>query len=427
MAKRLVGLVAVLVLVAGGAAALFVARTPAGTEVAGTAPPGEGTATYQCAMHPEIVAHEPGLCPICQMKLQRVDVPGSGGDAPAGRLHEGEPSSGERKIVVYRHPMRPDVTSPVPAKDEMGMDYVAVYEDDARGEATSDVPGHAPFTLSTERQQLIGVTRGTVERRALEVEIRAVGRVAYDPALYQAVVEYREALRSKTEIRRSTLSEAQRGADAIVRGARLKLRQQGLSEAQIQQIGSSGRDPVELLLPGEAVWVYAQIYEYEAPLVAPGQTMIITAPSQPGRRFTATVAAIDPILDPMTRTVRVRGLVATPDASLRPESFVEVKIRVPLGERLAVPEEAVLDTGEHQIVFVVENGGSFEPRSVELGREAQGYYEVVSGLAAGEEVVTSANFLIDSESRFRAAVAAFQRTGGRGDAPPAATGAHSRH
>jgi Cu(I)/Ag(I) efflux system membrane fusion protein len=228
--------------------------------------------------------------------------------------------------------------------------------------------------------------------------------------LYQAVVEYREALRSKGQVARSTLAEAHDGADAIVRGARLKLRQQGLSEAQIRDLAGRSADPVELLLPGESVWVYAQVYEYEAALVVPGQTMIVTTPSYPGRSFSAKVVAIDPILDPMTRTVRVRGLVSSAGAILRPESFVDVKIRVALGEKIALPQEAVLDTGEHQIVFVVRGEGRFEPRSVELGRDASGYYEVLSGLAEGDEVVTSANFLIDSESRFRSALASFKST-----------------
>ncbi len=408
MAKRIV-LVLVL-LAAAGVAGLYAAgmlERAASPSMAEQAEKG----VYQCAMHPQIVSDKPGICPICQMKLQRVDEPGTAnaGDAP-GEVH------GERKIIAYRHPMRADVTSPVPAKDEMGMAYTPVYEDEASASVTGDVPGHAPFSLSTERQQLIGVTRGKVERRALEVEIRAVGRVAYDPMLYQAVVEYREALRSKGQVARSTLSEARDGADAIVRGARLKLRQQGLSEEQIRNLASRSADPVELLLPGESVWVYAQVYEYEASLVSPGQAMIVTTPSYPGGKFAAKVVAIDPILDPATRTVRVRGLVASAGATLRPESFVDVTIRVPLGEKIALPREALLDTGEHQIVFVVKGEGRFEPRSVELGRDAEGYYEVLSGLEEGDEVVTSANFLIDSESRFRSALASFK-------APPAPSGA----
>ncbi len=356
-------------------------------------------ATYQCAMHPEIVSNEPGFCPICQMQLQRVEneVPS---ELPAA------PNQARAAIAFYRHPMRPEVVSPVPAKDEMGMDYIAVYEE-APGESASAsaVPGHAAFSLSAERQQLIGVTRTRVEFRPLEVEIRAFGRVAYDPMLYQAVVEYREAWRSRAEIGRSSLKDAPRGADAILRGAWLKLRQQGLSEAQISEFATRSADPVELLLPGQAVWIYAQVYEYEIGLVKPGQIMTISSPAAPGHTFTAQVTAIDPILDPMTRTVRVRALVETPEADLRPESFVDVRIKVPLGQTLALPEEAVLDTGEHQIVFVVTGEGRFEPRSVTLGRQAEAYYEVLSGLEAGDDVVTSANFLIDSESRFRAAAA----------------------
>jgi Cu(I)/Ag(I) efflux system membrane fusion protein len=318
------------------------------------------TARYQCAMHPQIVSDHPGVCPICGMKLRRVDEP-----APAGTAAAPEPNGG-------------------------------------------GVPGHAAFTLPTERQQLIGVTKAPVARRALDVEIRAVGRVAYDPGLYQAIVEYREAAQAGRALHASELPQARAGAVALLRGARLKLRQQGLSDAQIERLTRDRADPVELLLPGSAVWIYAEVYEYEAPLVAPGETMVVTAPSQPGRRFTTKVVAVDTILDPRTRTVRVRALLPTPNENLRPESWVDVTIHVPLGEVLALPQGAVLDTGEHQIVFVVKDDGTFEPRSVELGREAQGYYEVLSGVAAGEQVVTSANFLIDSESRFRAALAAFE-------------------
>lgn len=401
MARRIV-IVSLLLAVAsvGGLYALGMLPHGESSSMTGRAEKG----VYQCAMHPQIVSDEPGICPICQMKLQRVD------DAEGGGATEGREavSSAARKPKFYRHPMRADVVSSEPAKDEMGMAYIPVYEDEPQANGT-DVPGHASFTLTAERQQLIGVTKARIERRPLEIEIRAVGRVAYDPKLYQAVVEYREATRSKRGIADSPLREAQSGADALVRGARLKLRQLGLSEDQIGMVTKGTGDPVELLLPGKSVWVYAQVYEYEAPLVKPGQAMVVTSPALPGVRFTTQVMAIDPILDPMTRTTRVRGLVSTPDATLRPESFVDVTIKVPLGEKLAVPEESVLDTGDHQIVFAVKDDGIFEPRAVALGREAQGYYEVQSGLSEGEQVVTSANFLIDSESRFRAALAAYKR------------------
>jgi Cu(I)/Ag(I) efflux system membrane fusion protein len=340
--------------------------------------PGESTVSkprYQCAMHPEIVSDEPGICPICQMKLQRVEE-----SKPAHR------------------------------------------RDDPAEHAA--VPGHAAFSLSTRRQQLIGVTRAKVEERDLEVEIRAPGEVAHDPELYRAITEYREALSARHEARDDGLGETKRGADAVLQATRLRLRQLGLSELELRAIAEAGADPVNLLLPGKSVWVYARVYEHEIGLVHAGQAVTIRAPSVPGRVFEARVVAIDPVLDPATRTARVRALVETPEQTLRPESFAHVTIRVPLGRRLALPEEAVLDTGERRVVFVVESEGYFEPRAVALGREAGGFHEVLSGVAAGEEVVTSANFLIDSESRFRSALSAMSGSDAGGSVPAAGHAGH---
>jgi Cu(I)/Ag(I) efflux system membrane fusion protein len=350
---------------------------------------------YQCSMHPQIVSKERGTCPICGMRL-----------TPVGQA---------RKPLFYRHPMRPDVTSPTPAKDEMGMDYVPVYAEDADA-ARGDVPGRAGFSLSTDRQQLIGVRRARVDVRDLVVDIRAAGRVAYDPDLYQAIVEYREAVAARRQLGEGALHEATRGADAVVRAAALKLRQKGITDEIMASIAPAGRDPVSLLLPDKSAWVYAQVYEYEVALVRPGQEIDVTAPSAPGRTWSARVVSVDPILDAATRTARVRALVSTPGEGLRPESFVNARIHVPLGRLLAVPKDAVMDTGEHRIVFVVRGEGEFTPRSVTLGREAEDAYEVLAVLEPGVEVVTSANFLIDSESRFRAALAGFGKAPATGHA-----------
>ena len=386
---------AIMVVIVLMVAAFFFGRsfTPASPTPTATGMPSAGAKgrLYQCSMHPQIVSDKPGKCPICGMNLEPVE------EAAPGSASKGH------KLLFYRNPMRPDVTSPTAMKDEMGMDYIPVYEDETAAE--SEVPGHGSFTLSAARQQLIGVTRGKVEPRDLRMEIRTVGQVAYDPDLYQAIVEYRNVVNLT-------------GAETVVASAALRLRQMGLSDEMIKELGDANHDPKNLLLPGKEVWVYAQIYEYEMDLVHSGQPVTITAPSVPGSGYTAKIVAIDPILNAATRTARARILVATPGENLRPRSFVQVRIEVSLGNKLSVPFDAVLDTGEHQIVFVVKGPGEFDPRSVKLGRQADGYYEVSSGLEAGDEVVTSANFLIDSESRFRSALAAFKKT-----AAPAASAA----
>jgi len=304
---------------------------------------------WQCPMHPQIVRDAPGTCPICGMTLR-----------------------------------------PVNREDLAG---------------TTAVPGHAPFNLSTERQQLIGVTRGRVEIRPLVRRIRAAATIANDPALYQALVEYRAAVQTRGAIGRSSIHEAHSGADALVDAAVLKLRRQGIGPRELAALENI--DPSTLLLPGKTVWVYAQVFEGDASLVEPGMRMDVDIPAHPDRRYETTVLGIDPSVTPGSRTVRVRALLATPDGDLRPDSFVTATIEVPLGDRLAVPRAAVLDAGERRLVFVVSGDAHFAPREVTLGPLAGDFYAVDAGLTAGEEVVTSANFLIDSESRLQAAVGAY--------------------
>jgi len=152
-----------------------------------------------------------------------------------------------------------------------------------------------------------------------------------------------------------------------------------------------------------SVWVIADIYEYEIPFVQVGQKASMTLAYYPGESFEGTATYVYPSLDPKTRTAKVRFDLPNPDFKLKPEMWANVEIKIPLGRKLAIPEDAVMDTGTMQMAFVDRGQGYFEPRHIQVGAKVQGYYEVLSGLKEGEKVVTSAGFLIDSESRLSGA------------------------
>jgi len=297
--------------------------------------------------------------------------------------------------------MNPAVTSPKPMKDEMGMDYVPVYEDETSGVS---VAGRGTVSLPPEKQQMIGLKTEKAAYRTLSKTIRASGKVAYDPDLYRAISEYRESLAAYEKIKIGSWQEAIDRAKAVVDSSKIKLRQMGIGEEQLNSMeGDTGRYD-NLLLAAAKVWVYAQVYEYESASIKPGQKAVITSRAYPGREFSGTVRSVDPIFSEETRTLRARIETDNPGLELRSEMYVEAVIKADLGKMLVVPVAAVLNTGEKEIAFVLKGEGSFEPREVKTGRRNDDYAEIISGLRAGEKVVTSANFMIDSESRMKAAL-----------------------
>jgi hypothetical protein len=180
---------------------------------------------YHCAMHPQYTSDKPGDCPICNMRLVPIDDnSGSENQMPPNM---GAETSGKRKIIFYRNPMRADVHSPVPMKDNMGMDYVPVYEDESS--QSSSVEGQGVVKIQKGSEQKIGVTVASVEKRNLFMTIKAPGRVAYDPNLYSAILEYQEALKNQNK----GSTQGQSEADLTVRASKLRLRQMGLSDDQI--------------------------------------------------------------------------------------------------------------------------------------------------------------------------------------------------
>lgn len=307
---------------------------------------------YTCPMHPQIRQDKPGKCPICHMDLVR---------------------TGETEESADKY------------------------------EASSMPEGHAHFKLSDSRQQLIGVKTGTVEKKPLFKKIEASGRIAFDPELYTAQAEYIEAVGQKERVKNSSIEEVKHSADRMVESAQLRLKVLGLSDQHIRRLLKNGGTGSSLLIPksGENLWVYAEVFEMDLPLVRQGHETIITGNVLSNRTLKGKVVSVDRVINPETRTAKVRILIEDTKANLRPESYLDVTILSPLGEQTVVPFDSVLDTGKEAWVFVVKDGGLFEPRLITIFERAGDEVAVTSGVVAGEKIVTSANFLIDSESRLK--------------------------
>jgi multidrug efflux pump subunit AcrA (membrane-fusion protein) len=346
---------------------------------------------YYCPMHPGYIQDKPGDCGICGMKLVKRE----------DRREESQvdKTRQSRKILYYRNPMNPEVTSDVAMKDEMGMDYVPVYEESKGG-------SQAGVYISSEKQQLIGIKKEKVQRRILSLQIHTVGRVAYDPELYVAQQEYLQALKAKDSLEGSSIDLIKQQTKGLVEAAQRRLLLLGMGQDQIQALVQQGQPQQDLylLVNQDKAWIYITIYEYEIGLIQKGLPVEIEAVAFPGQVFKGKVAAITPVLDPKTRSIQVRAEVEDLEHKLKPEMFVNVNIKIEIGERLAMPQEAVMDTGERQMVFVAKPEGYFESRQVRLGNKAGDYYEVIAGVNEGEEVVSSGNFFVDSESRLKSAI-----------------------
>jgi len=374
-----------------------------------------------------------------------------------------KPAQSERKILFYRNPMGLPDTSPVPKKDSMGMDYIAVYE----GEEPSD---GKTIKVSLDRIQRSGVRTEAAEPRVLVRGLRAVGTVAIDERRATIVTMrsdgYVEDLFVNTTGQHVQAGEplfrvyspdiqqalsdllvakswAQRGpADASsgksVDGAMQRLRNLGVPENRIREIRDSGANPrtIDWLAPaggtviakriinGQRVvagdelyrivdltnlWVIADVAEGDLADIKPGSRATVTFRAYRSQPVDGVVTFIYPEVRPETRTVRVRIEVANPDALLKPDMYADVIFQVEADRTpvTTVPTSAIIDTGTKQIVLVAKGEGRFEPRVVKLGRRGDGHVEITEGLKPGEEIVTTATFLIDAESNLQTALKTF--------------------
>ncbi|MFT4121348.1 efflux RND transporter periplasmic adaptor subunit [Bradyrhizobium sp.] len=367
----------------------------------------------------------------------------------------------DRRIRYYRNPMGLPDTSPVPKKDPMGMDYIPVYDGDDRDDGSVRLsPGRIQRTgVRSEPAELRRIRTlvrapGTIqldERRVSVVAMRAesfVQKVAdvttgsrvtkgqplmdiYSSAVSSAAAEYLATITSKTTA----------GIEPYGRGSRQRLVNLDVPNPVIAEMEkshsvpttiqwSSPRDGIVLqrnaiegmrAQPGDVlfriadisqVWSTVDIAERDLGHVAVGQPVTVRARSYPGRNFESRISVIYPQVNKDTRTARVRIELANADLALLPDMYVDAEIDTGApAPVLSVAESAVLDTGSRQAVLIDKGQGRFEPRDVKLGRHGDGYVEIRDGLAEGDAVVTSANFLIDAESNLKAALKGFAEAG----------------
>jgi Cu(I)/Ag(I) efflux system membrane fusion protein len=365
-----------------------------------------------------------------------------------------QPPGGKGKILYYRNPMGlPDI-SKEPKKDSMGMDYIPVYENDAADDGNI-------VRISLDKVQKLGVATAVVEERKLSRAIRAVGTVQPDESRQMAVssrfdgwVEKLYVAKTGDEVKRGQklveinspdLREVQRDymtsrrlAPDLTQVNLERLQSQGLSQAQIAELNDrkdvprttgiyapddgqviekpviqgawvKAGDLLYRLVDLRHVWVLAEIYERDLAAVKPGQNATVTFAAFPGQEFQGTVSLIYPEVSMATRTAKVRIELDNPDFRLKPGMYADVVVATDLSADLAltVPESAILDDGKHQVVLIDRGEGRFEPRAVKLGSRGNGYAEIPNGLASGDKVVVSANFLIDAESNLQAALRVF--------------------
>ncbi len=379
------------------------------------------TVKYHCPMHPTMVADRPGDCPICGMRMVPIDKKRMEHEAGRDRI----PGQSTVQLSGRRQQLIGVKTSPVeraPFRRVIRAVGRVTYDETRLKHVHAKISGYVEKLQANATGELVREGQPLLE--------------IYSPELLASQQEYLVALRARARTAGSSLPSVAASGEELLASARRRLELFDVPEEQIRALEAGGEAPrtVSLAAPisgyvierkvtqGDRidphdrllsladlshVWVMAAVYEYELPFVQEGQHARVEL-AYSGKTFEGRVARIYPVLDAQTRAAQVRLELPNPELLLKPEMFAEVRLEADLGERLALPETAVIESGERSIVFVEEGEGFFEPREVAIGLRLEGLYEVVRGVTEGERVLTSGNFLVDSESKLRAALAAAQ-------------------
>jgi len=394
-----------------------------------------------------------------------------------------------KKALFYRNPMNPNITSPVAAKDEMGMDYIPVFADGGAGDAPVGTVVIDPTIV-----QNIGVRTSLAKQENLSRTIKTIGVVTYDeerlallhpkydgwvekifvdetgeyvakntmlmsiysPQLVATQEEYLLALKNEETLKDSPFKDVRDGAKSLLNSALERLQLLDVPKHQIEQLNRErkvmkglhihspfdgtvmniGAREGQRITPDtelykiadlSRVWVIVDIYEDELPWVQVGDDTEMQVAGIPGHTYKGKVKFIYPYLEAKTRTVKIRLEFNNHQLELKPEMFANVTVLASKQvNAVVVPSEAIIRTGEHDQVFLERDVGKFEPREVTLGVESDGLVQIIKGLKAGDKVVTSGQFLIDSESKLKEATAKMMEPKtAKKSVSPAAAGGHA--
>lgn len=420
------------------------------------------------AMNPQHHYNKPGKAPD-GMDLVPQYAEESTSQSPAAT--SASELSGERKVLFWYDPMHPAYKADKPGiAPDCGMQLVPKYADDEMPKMPAGSVKIAPDkqqligvrTGTAERQSLVRTVRTTGQLTSDEtklahihvkisgyidkVDVDYVGQLVkkgqplftvYSPDLVATEEEYLIAKRGANNLGKSQFPEVSQGSESLLRSTRERLKLWDISDEQIKKLDETGEvtktltfySPVSgfvtdrkafpqtaispdmdlyLIADLSTIWVNADVYEYEVPFVKVGQRADMQLSYYAGKTYTGKITYIYPTVDPVSRTVKVRIEFPNPNFDLKPQMFANVQLKINYGKQIVVPQEAVMDSGDKQYVFVVHGGSAFEPRVIQMGAKLEGNVVVQSGLNAGETVVTSGNFLIDSESRLKSAMSGMQ-------------------
>jgi Cu(I)/Ag(I) efflux system membrane fusion protein len=380
----------------------------------------------------------------------------------------------EQQPLFYRNPMNPEVTSPVATKDSMGMDYIPVYADEDADSAPAGTVRIDPVTVQTigvrtalaQRRSMSRSiqTIGRVdydEKKIVELHPKTDGWIEklhinttgapvknntillsfYSPQLVSTQQEYVLALKNLNTLKESQFEDVRRGAEELVETTLERMRLLDVPEHQITHLTNTLEVKKNLHIHSPAngivtsigarqgqyvtpqtklytiadlskVWVYVDVYEDEMPWINVGDKATIRVKALPGQSFEGVLSYIYPYAESQTRTIKVRMVFDNPDLLLKPDMFANVVIEASeLPDLVVIPSEAIIRSGTREQVFVQRAPGKFEPREVIVGVSSEGWTEIKSGIEPGDDVVISAQFLIDSESKLREAASKMQEIG----------------